>query len=179
MVAPGPSRVMAQLAEMLGNGWDVRNFGINGATLLRKGDSPWGDLDKVKDYKPDVIIVMLGTNDSKPKNWKYKEEFSKDYVWMIEEFRKIPGTPKIFISLPCFVIDPNHEINEAAIEEQIPIIEQISKQQKTGLIDMHSPLMHDPAPLLPDHIHPSTAGATKLAEAACQAVTSGKLGQKD
>src|SRR5687768_5658034 len=38
----------AQLGRMLGEKWEVRNFGVSGATMLRKGDKPY---DKQKAFR--------------------------------------------------------------------------------------------------------------------------------
>jgi len=69
-----------QLALMLGDKWEVRNFGVSGRTLLSKGDNPYIKEQFYKNvlaWQPDVITIKLGTNDSKPQNWKYKDEFEK------------------------------------------------------------------------------------------------------
>jgi len=61
----------SQLQELLGEKWKVGNFGVSGRTLLRKGDSSyWNEraLLNAQDFKPDVVIIMLGTNDTKPQN---------------------------------------------------------------------------------------------------------------
>src|SRR5438309_1365900 len=52
----------AQLAKMLGDKFNVRNFGVSGATLLKAGDRPYS---KTKQYQPaldfaaDVVVIML------------------------------------------------------------------------------------------------------------------------
>ena len=77
---PARESYPAQLAGLLGPGWDVRNFGVSGATLLDKGDRPYTRQRLYKaalDFKADVVVILLGTNDSKPQNWKFKEEFAE------------------------------------------------------------------------------------------------------
>ena len=47
----------------------------------RKGDYPYWNEQAYADCKqfcPDVVILKLGTNDSKDYNWIYKKEFQKD-----------------------------------------------------------------------------------------------------
>lgn len=53
----------SQLARMLGEKWEVRNFGVGGRTLLKKGDFPfWKEeaYSQAKAFLPDVVIIKLG-----------------------------------------------------------------------------------------------------------------------
>ncbi|HOV77962.1 MAG TPA: GDSL-type esterase/lipase family protein, partial [Sedimentisphaerales bacterium] len=62
--------------------WQVSNFGVSGATLLRRGDKPYireSAYTAALASKPDIVVIKLGTNDSKPQNWQYKEDFVADY----------------------------------------------------------------------------------------------------
>ena len=55
------------LGKSLGDGYDVRNFGVSGATLLKKGDKPYwklGDFKKATEFKPNIVIIKLGTNNN-------------------------------------------------------------------------------------------------------------------
>lgn len=86
----------AQLGKMLGRKWEVRNFGISGCTLLNQGDNPYqkqGAFKAALADKPDVVIIMLGTNDTKPQNWKHKDQFAADYKGLIGQFAKLPSKP--------------------------------------------------------------------------------------
>ena len=65
---------------MLGGKWQVRNFGVSGATMLEKGDKPYWSQQAYKDaleFEPHVVVIKLGTNDTKPQNWKFKNWFKK------------------------------------------------------------------------------------------------------
>ena len=53
-----------QLQKILGKKWLVKNFGVSGATMMKKGDLPYWNQPKfraAKDFKPDVVIIKLGT----------------------------------------------------------------------------------------------------------------------
>ena len=57
----------AQLGRMLGEEWDVANFGVNGATLLKKGDKPYWKqkaFEQAHAFEPDVVIIKLGEQTS-------------------------------------------------------------------------------------------------------------------
>lgn len=87
----------AQLQQMLGDRCCVRNFGVSARTLLNNGDIPymkemaWADAQA---YKPDVVVIKLGTNDSKPHNWAHGAEFKHDLQEMIKTLRPDLATAK-------------------------------------------------------------------------------------
>jgi lysophospholipase L1-like esterase len=98
----------AQLGRMLGNEWQVRNFGVSGATMLKNGDKPYWEQQALGDalaYNPHVVVIKLGTNDTKPQNWKYKDEFISDYADMIGHFKRLSAQPSTCSSValvsPC------------------------------------------------------------------------------
>ena len=101
----------AQLGKLLGEGWEVRNFGVNGHTLLKKGDHPYvnsGQYKAALAFQPDVVIIKLGTNDSKPNNWRQKNAFIGDYLRMIDSFRKLESQPVVWLckAVPVFPEQP-------------------------------------------------------------------------
>ena len=66
------------LSQLLGEGYDVRNFGISARVLLNKGDHPYMNEKAYQDalaFNPNIVVIKLGTNDSKSFNWKYKADF--------------------------------------------------------------------------------------------------------
>ena len=97
-----------QLGRILGEGWEVVNFGNSGATMLKKGGKPYWDqleFQQTKDLNPDIVIIKLGTNDSKPQNWdKYKDEFSNDLGDMIRDFLSLESHPVLWLGLPIQVV---------------------------------------------------------------------------
>ena len=69
----------AQMQRLLGDGYEVKNFGINGRTMLKHGDFPYWASDAYRDaqaFNPNIVVIYLGGNDSKPQNWKFKDEFA-------------------------------------------------------------------------------------------------------
>jgi lysophospholipase L1-like esterase len=76
----------AELQKLLGKDYWVKNFGVSSRTLLNKGDYPYMNEQAWRDalaFKPDVVIIKLGTNDSKPENWQYGAEFQQDLEQML------------------------------------------------------------------------------------------------
>ncbi|WP_300828314.1 GDSL-type esterase/lipase family protein [uncultured Rikenella sp.] len=173
----------AVLGRMLGAGYDVRNFGHSGATLLNKGHNPY---TKTKEYaeaiafRPDIVVIHLGINDTDPRNWpNFRDEFIPDYAALIESFREANPAAKVYICRMTPIPHRHrrfkagtrgwhHQIQEA--------IERVAASQRTGLIDLE-PVLKDRPELLPDAVHPNVEGARLLAEEIYRALTGdyGKL----
>ena len=52
-------------------------------------------------FAPDVVTVMLGTNDAKFRNWgPLSAEFPVDYQAMIASFKNMSSKPKIWLMVP-------------------------------------------------------------------------------
>ena len=61
------------LQKLVGKKYKSEDFGHNGATLLKKGNLPYWTTPEFKGatkFDPNIVIIMLGTNDTKPQNWK-------------------------------------------------------------------------------------------------------------
>lgn len=164
----------AQLGNLLGTGYTVFNGGVGSRTMLKKGDYPyWNEAKYVsaKNSNPDIVIISLGTNDSKSQNWAYGNEFYSDYVAMVNEFRAGGRNPRIFVCFPPPAFKDNYGIRNAVIRDQIiPLIDSVAKTQHTSLIDYNTPLLPF-GKLFADAIHPNNQGALLLAKLACAAIT--------
>ena len=86
-------RYPAQLQVMLGNEYEVGNFGHSGATLMKHGYRPYWNLPEFKeavDFRADIVIIHLGLNDTDPRAWpKYRDEFVRDYINLIDTFKQV------------------------------------------------------------------------------------------
>ncbi|MBW7991430.1 MAG: hypothetical protein FVQ84_15660 [Planctomycetes bacterium] len=161
----------AQLDRMLqkfDNQWQVQNFGVSGATLLRNADKPYvqqSAYNQVLAAEPDAVIIKLGTNDSKPHNWIHKDDFISDYIFLIDTFAELPSKPKIWICKPVPAFNDNFGISNAVIKDEIiPLVSQIAELKSAEVIDLYTALS-DASALFPDGIHPNAEGAKLIAEA--------------
>jgi acetyl esterase/lipase len=174
----------AQLQQMLGNDYWVKNFGVSSRTMLNKGDYPYMNELAWKDalaFKPDIVVIKLGTNDSKPENWQYGSEFKHDLQQMITTLRPDlaqpvkkkgkkkaavqPAGPKIFICTPIPAFKSTWNISDAVItNEIIPIQQEVAKEYGLQVIDLHTLFANDGDKMLSDGIHPDGKGARRLAE---------------
>ena len=156
----------AVLGRLLGPRFDVRNFGVGGATLLKRGDKPyWTEpaFKEVDDFAPQAIILMLGTNDSKPQNWRHGDEFENDLRALLDHFAGLPTRPKVWVCLPVPVYATKWGINEGTVAGHIiPAIRQVAAEGNVPVIDMHQEMSGRPE-YFPDQIHPNAAGAAMMA----------------
>ena len=86
-----------KLQGMLGDKYEVGNFGKPGATLLNKGHRPYTQQEEYKDalaFAGDIVVIHLGINDTDPRNWpNYRDEFIGDYRALMQSFREV--NPKV------------------------------------------------------------------------------------
>lgn len=159
----------AQLQHMLGDRYEVRNFGHSGATLLRHGHRPYMNLPEFQEainFKPDMVVIHLGLNDTDPRDWPdFGDEFIPDYRALIDSFRVANPKAKIWICRMTPIFDRHTRFQSGTRDWHAKIqtaIEQVAQGSKTGLIDLYEPL-HERPDLFPDALHPNPEGAQILA----------------
>lgn len=163
----------AQLGEMLGEKWAVKNFGDSGTTMLNKGDRPYQKgkhFHPALDFNPDVVVIMLGTNDSKEQNWKFKDEFEADAKNLIDQFKALPSKPQIFLCDPIPVPKGFGGINDPDVKAEQPMIANVAKEEGVAVIDLYAPLADKPEDSS-DGVHPKTEGASIMAKTVFEALT--------
>jgi len=167
---PAQDSYPSQLQTLLGQRFEVRNFGHSGATLLRKGHRPY---DKTPEYrnaldsKPDVAIIHLGLNDTDPRNWpNYRNSFASDYAALIDSIRAVNPKMRIYICrlTPIFSGHSRFLSGTRDWYDQIQaLIPQIAESNQAGLIDLNTPL-HMRIDLFDDYLHPNRQGAAIIAK---------------
>jgi len=158
------------LGSLLGQDYSVLNLGRSATTLRKKGDFPYWSCKEFYDvftYQPDIIIIQLGTNDTKSQNWD-SVSFAKDYQALIDTFKTIPSKPKIYVCIPVPVFKSKWGINDSTITREItPIIEKLARRNNLSVMDLHSQT-YDQGENFFDGIHPDVKGAKIMAEIIAQ-----------
>lgn len=154
------------LSQRLGPTYSVVNYGYPGATVLKKtNNSYWDNVlhgTSVWSY-PDVVVVLLGTNDTYERNWYlYGEKFRNHYTEFVYSY--INGTnPQVILCLPPPIF--NDVYRDSILKNVInPIIRDVASKTQSGLIDLYS-LMNDQSLFLPDGIHPNKFGMEVISDA--------------
>lgn len=172
--APKGESYPNQLQQVLGKGWKVVNFGRSGTTMLRNGNRPyWKDknFQKAQDFKPNVVVIMLGTNDSKPRNWVHESEFVSDYRDMVKIFQGLSSKPRIYLCRVPRVVEPNkYKISETASAIIRQRTDALAKDMGLTIIPMDQAYGGNLS-VLEDNVHPNRQGALELAQTAARTLT--------
>ncbi|MCQ2243930.1 MAG: GDSL-type esterase/lipase family protein [Bacteroidaceae bacterium] len=162
----------AQLQALLGEGYDVQNYGNCGKTAQNDADDPYTkcpEYQQAKDFLPQIAVIKLGTNDSKPQNWVGVERFIKDLEDLAVEYENLPSKPKIIICLPAKAYKVAWSIRDEVIQQQLPAIKKLAKKHHWQLINLYKKTSGK-AELFPDGIHPNAKGAGIIAAEVKKAV---------
>jgi acyl-CoA thioesterase-1 len=163
----------AQMQTWLGSEYQVLNYGVTGATLLKSGDKPYWDskfFQYSQESDPAIVTIMLGTNDSKPQNWN-AEDYETQLVELVEIYQNLPSHPDVYLLTPPAAFRNSIGARNDIIQnEEIPIILRVGEQTNTPVIDIFSATLDHPE-YFPDGIHPNAAGNTAIAEAIYAAIS--------
>ena len=170
LLNPRKQSYPALLQEKLGEGYEVRNFGYNDASARFDADTPYVRKRVYREslaWNPDIVLLMLGTNDTKTRNWD-PEIFRRDYRRIIESYQSLSSHPRIILIAPIRIftvmgiplLGVHPETMEAGVR---PAIRETAEQMGLELIDLRS-LFVD-SQFCRDGVHPQRTGARMLADA--------------
>jgi acyl-CoA thioesterase I len=167
----------AQLGKLLGERFEVRNFGHNGATMAKISYRPYWKLQEFRaatEFRPNVVVIQLGTNDADPGIWVEQEQrrnFRADCNAMIDHFAGLETKPVVYLCLPPPIRPGKADQRRQILRDEVTlIVREIAQERELPVIDLYGPL-DGKSELLPDYFHPNEAGATIIAETVCKAIT--------
>jgi lysophospholipase L1-like esterase/pimeloyl-ACP methyl ester carboxylesterase len=181
----------SRLQELLGDRYEVGNFGVGGATLLRSGrPNIWSKLDEVTSFNPHGVIISLGTNDTvdgNRGNWSRIRRFEPDCLELLETLLALPAQPQIWLCGPTSMVLETPDLSEdrrANLEERRPRLEQLRAVLRRTVETFDHPRVHflDLGPVLhgqpelltkEDGVHPNVEGYLAIARNVTQAVRKG------
>jgi lysophospholipase L1-like esterase len=176
----------SNLQLLLGDNFIVRDYGQDGVTAQKLAATKEGSYWHTKffrwshEFLPQIVIIMLGTNDSKEPNW-HRDLYTTDLADLIISYQELPSSPDIYLMIPPralpteFVSDM--QIQPDVISGDIPVImKKISSKLKTHLINLSSIFIthpKDPEYIYKkgepgfwsgDGVHPNDGGYDQLAK---------------
>jgi lysophospholipase L1-like esterase len=174
----------AQLGAMLGNDYEVRNFGVGSSTVLMAGDKPYRKQPQFQaalDFDPDIVVVMLGVNDTcaAPRgNWEKSAAFVNDAREMLQALQR-PGR-RVIVALPTPMLPMLPGLKparQADLEARCPRLEQVrdwwreaARTEHAEVVDLSKSLEPD-SRFVTDGVHPTAAGYTKIAQSVKEQIT--------
>lgn len=168
----------AYLQTLVSDEYQILNYGFSGKTLLRGGDMPYeksGFLNAAISAKPEIMLIMLGTNDSKPYNWN-AENYATEYRELLHLLlEKLPNT-KLYVMIPPAAFPKLgtdtvvYDIRADVIVNEIrPIIQKMGIELKIPIIDLHQATDGHPE-FFADGVHPNKEGNEYLAQTIASAL---------
>lgn len=165
----------AVLDSILGDKYCAVNFGVSGAAVQSDSDQPYVSTKRYRqslDFNADIVIFMLGSNDSKPENWKDAKQFEKQYNDLLDSYFANGQSPLVYLCTPAapFYTDNknsglmNFDISREQVNEISDIVKEIAGERGLGLIDINGFTQQHPEWFKKDGVHPDAAGAAEIAE---------------
>jgi acyl-CoA thioesterase-1 len=167
--APNGESYPAKLQKLLGTNYVVQNFGVSGTTVLTNGDAPYRFTSSfivswARVPYPDIVVILLGSNDSKPQNWIYGTNFYSDYQALAGIYTNASSHPRVLIGTPPPVFNTGFAgINPGIVATNIaPLVRQLGTNANLQVIDFHS-LLAGHNEWFPDNVHPNSKGTSVMA----------------
>lgn len=153
---------------LVGPDYKVGNFGVGSATVSIQSNKPYinqSEFVEAKNFGPDVVVIMLGTNDAYPSNQQTRTKFVEDYITLVREFQRLDSAPKIVLVEPPPVLRNGTGINTQFFTNNIlPAIKEVASMLNLQVIDLYTPLSDFPQYFSFDGVHPSERGSQAIAE---------------
>jgi hypothetical protein len=162
------------LEELLGCNYYVREFGVTGSTVVVNSYTPYlyePRFSAAKLFLPDIVVILLGTNDARADNYQSIDEFVADYKQLVGELQALESNPKIYLVKPPPIFENELELsNDNLVGGVIPRVEQVANDLGLSLIDVYTPLVGHPEYFV-DGVHPNFDGASVIANQMYKALT--------
>ncbi len=167
----------AQLNEMLGDSYELGNFGCSGATAMKGGFWDYRNSNEYKNsltFEPDIVIIMLGTNDALADNReKAKTNFKADYIQLIGMYQALETAPEIYIALTPWAKE--EEMRAFINDVIIPAEKEIAEELGLNIVDINKATEGFSQYYKDDGVHPNNNGYYLLAQTYYKEVFGGEI----
>lgn len=171
-----------QLGDMLGDEYHVLNFGHSGKTSRHGVMDSYTKSPKYKlshEYQPDIVVLMMGSNDTKGYNWTTKEDFKNAHRELVNSYLNLESKPRVILCTPNSGFfkgkktsgDYNYGINGDNLVLVSEAVTELAKELDLELVDTHTLTATHPEWYKIDGIHPDKHGAKAMAELIYETIT--------
>lgn len=165
----------ALLGAMMGEGYHVCSFGVSGSTVQDSGDQPYTATKAYTqsvEYEADILVFMLGSNDSKPENWLGEEKFREAYEKLLDSYLQGEKKPTVYLCTPPKAYFPenitegltNYDIQPLYVEAVADIVRDIATERNLPVIEINSLTENRRDLFGKDNVHPNNEGAKAIAQ---------------
>ena len=168
------NRYPAVLQRLMGSDTQVAAFGVNDRTLQTTGNKPFRKepaFRQSREFRPEIVVILFGTNDSKDSNWISPEAFRQQYAELIAEYRRTESRPRIVLCTPPCAFKPINRFfcitNDAKLDripEIVNAVKSVAEAEGVELVDLYAITAGRRELFGPDGLHPSVSGAKAIAE---------------
>lgn len=166
----------AQLQERLGDKYEVLNYGVSGKTALNGLNDSYTNCEEYSASlatNPDIVIIMLGTNDAN-KYWAdYSGNYEADLAALITSYKNLDSAPSIYLCTTPYSLKA--ELNTTILNELVPIQQKLANEYGCELISMYA-FLEGKDTLFADELHPTSNGYSVLADKFYNAITDSVYG---
>lgn len=166
----------AVLGRLLGDQYCVNNFGYTNRTAIETADYPYTKTklyEKSLAWEPDLVFLLLGSNDSKEHNWD-PEKFRRDLRALAESYLALPSKPQVYLMTPPPLFEVGGRVmwqlrKDIAAQEICPAIRRLSREMNLPCIDLYR-VFSGKKELFSDGVHPNRKGSLLLAQTVERAI---------
>ena len=169
------------LQRLLGDGYHVRNFGVSGRAVQDTSDQPYRALQQYQDslaYDADIVVFMMGSNDTKPENWFGEDAFKTALLDLLDDYTQGDKKPVVYICTTpaCFFTEDSEgeltsfDLRPAYAETIAGIVREAADEMGYPVIDIHTLTKENPQWFEKDGVHPNNDGASGIAKAVYEAI---------
>jgi len=166
------SAYTTDLQALLGKDYSVGNFGVAGSAVSTSGNKPYmkqSAFQEAKDFKPSIIVIMLGTNDAH--THQSTSSFASDYEHLVNEYSVLDSQPRIYLVKPPPIFENELELSGTNLQEEVlPSIEHVANEFDLPMVDVNTALTDHPE-YFEDGVHPNNEGAMVIANEVWEALT--------
>lgn len=166
------------LQNLLGESYHVNSYGVSGRAVQDNSDQPYTALPHYQDslaYRADIVVFMMGINDSKPENWFGAEAFKESLNSLLDSY----ADSRILLCTPAAAFFLNgqtegitsHDIQPLVAQEIVQVVREVAQERDCPLIDIYELTAQHPEWFAKDGVHPNNEGAAAIAQEICLGIT--------
>lgn len=167
----------SNMQSCLSDRYTVKGYGVSGSTAMLAGydnGTPKAYMDQLeygnsRMSNPDIVVIMLGTNDAKDYNWEIAENenganFKESLIELVVAYQDLKSAPTVILATPPKIFRGDIEWVPEYIPDEInPIIREVAELTGCRVADVYAATENiNRYPDFSDGIHPSTENGRKI-----------------